>query len=238
MINVISFYRRIILLVQENIGALSEEEKIQICNYIDCSILSSQVLMHAVQNPRMPLRFVVQAMFLQQLNTRHSIISAADNHHHRGRHQKKETAAAATTLGAILQRDAALRQVSQLKAVMTTTNSRIQTLEEELSGMRKLLTEPGSSVKNRIDSGRSASFRFSSDGAKIERGQIGSISSLSYRDVAAKVRAAEGSSSSEGSSEALEVNFGRRLINGLKSAFRLQKKKPESKAVKLWERKI
>lgn len=213
--------------MQENIGAAKEEEKIQLCNYIDCSILSPRVLMHAVQNPRMPLRFVVQAMFLQQLNTRHSIISAADNH--RGRHQKKETStAAATTLGAILQRDAALRQVSQLKAVMNATNSRIQTLEEELSGMRKLLSEPGGSVKNNwIDSGRSASFRFSSDTGKIERGQIGSISSLSYRDVAGKARAAEASSSSsEGSSE---VNFGRRLINGLKSAFRLQKNKSESK---------
>lgn len=211
--------------MQENIGAAKEEEKIQLCNYIDCSILSPRVLMHAVQNPRMPLRFVVQAMFLQQLNTRHSIFAADNN---RGRYQKKETATdAATTLGAILQRDAALRQVSQLKAVMNATNSRIQTLEEELSGMRKLLSEPGGSVKNRIDSSRSASFRFSSDPRSIERGQIGSISSLSYRDVAGKARAAEASSSS---SEGLsEVNFGRRLINGLKSVFRLQKNKSESR---------
>lgn len=189
--------------------------------------------MHAVQNPRMPLRFVVQAMFLQQLSTRHSIISAADNHHHRGRHHEK-TEPAATTLGAILQRDAALRQVSQLKAVMTATNSRIQTLEEELSGMRKLLneTETGQNRSDRIDSGRSASFRFSSDpGSRIGRGQLGSVSSLSYRDVAGKVRV-EGSSSSEGSSEGspgVEKNIGRRLIDGLKSAFRLQKKKCESK---------
>lgn len=178
------------------------------CNYIDCSILSPNLLMHAVQNPRMPLRFVVQAMFLQQLNTRHSIISAAAS--------GKKAEAATPTLGAILKRDTALRQVSQLKAVMTATSSRIQTLEEELSGMRKLLGE------NRIDSGRSASFRFSSDSSKIQRGQTGSVSSLSYRDIAA-------SSSSEGSSEALEMNFGRRLINGLKSAFRLQKKKSDGK---------
>lgn len=191
--------------------------------------------MHAVQNPRMPLRFVVQAMFLQQLSTRHSIITAADNHqhHHRIRHKEK-TEPTVSTLGAILQRDAALRQVSQLKAVMTATNSRIETLEEELSGMRKLLqqNETGQNRSDRIGSGRSASFRFSSEpGSKIERGQVGSVSSLSYRDVAGKVRA-EVSSSSEGTSEGspgVEKNIGRRLIDGLKSAFRLQKKKCESK---------
>lgn len=186
-------------------GSLREEEKIQMCNYIDCSILSPKLLMHAVQNPRMPLRFVVQAMFLQQLNTRHSIISSAAGHRG-GRARKEPPAAAVATLGAILKKDAAQRQVSQLKAVMTATSSRIQTLEEELTGMRQLLGQPQS---------RSASFRFSSEDAnKLQRGQLGSISSLSYRDVAPSTH---------------EVNFGRRLMNGLRSAFRLQKNKAERK---------
>lgn len=113
---------------------------------------------------------------------------------------------------------------------MSATNSRLQTLEKELSGMRKLLNE-SESIRNRIDSERSASFRFGSETNKIERGQIGSISSLSYRDVNKKFRA-EMSSSSEGSSDgspSVEKNFGRRLMNGLRSAFRLQKKKSESK---------
>lgn len=220
-------YKIIDIYLKENNKVVSEDEKIQMCNYIDCSILSAGVLMHAVQNPRMPLRFVVQAMFLQQLNTRHSIITAAGHHHHSrlklGQNKKEP---AATTLGAILERDAALRQVSQLKSIMSATNTRIQTLEEELTGMRKLLDE-SDSVKNRPDSGRSASFRFSSDTNKIERGRTGSVSSLSYRDVAKKVRT-EGTSLSEGSSEgspSFEKSIGRRLINGLKSAFRLQKKK-------------
>ncbi|KAL1540880.1 BTB/POZ domain-containing protein [Salvia divinorum] len=200
-------YRIIDIYLKENMGSLTEEEKIQMCNYIDCSILSPKLLMNAVQNPRMPLRFVVQAMFLQQLNTRHSIISAAD-------HRKKEPPAAATTLGAILKKDAALRQVSQLKAVMTATSSRIQTLEEELTGMRQLLSQP-QTLNNRINSERSASFRFSSEAAnKLQRGEVGSISSLSYREVAPS---------------SLEVNFGRRLINGLRSAFRSQKSKSERK---------
>ncbi|KAK4426420.1 BTB/POZ domain-containing protein [Sesamum alatum] len=222
-------YRIIDIYLKENSGKVSEDEKIQMCNYIDCSILTPKLLMHAVQNPRMPLRFVVQAMFVEQLNTRHSIISAADRRiHHHSQHDKHD----AVTLGAILERDAALRQVAQIKAIMSATNSRIQTLEKELSGMRKVLSESESSIRNRIDSGRSASFRFSSETSnKIERGQIGSVSSLSYRDVSRKGRAEAFSSSEESSdgSPSVGKRFGQRLMSGLKSAFGLQKKKCERK---------
>ncbi|KAG8373846.1 hypothetical protein BUALT_Bualt11G0067700 [Buddleja alternifolia] len=204
-------YRIVDLYLKEDNGKVPEDQKIQMCNQIDCSILSPRLLMHAVQNPKMPLRFVVQAMFVEQLNTRHSIISAAD---HRPTRSNKHVKKDAFTLGAILQRDAALRQVSHLKAAMSATNSRIQTLEKELNGMRKILS----------DSGRASSFRFSSEGNKIERGQIGSISSLGFQNV----RRVEASfSSSEESSDRsvnAERNFSQRLMRGLKNAFGLQKK--------------
>ncbi|GFP78899.1 BTB/POZ domain-containing protein at3g49900, partial [Phtheirospermum japonicum] len=220
-------YRIIDIFLKENIETLSDDHKIQMCNYIDCGILSPKLLMHAVQNPRMPLRFVVQAMFLQQLNTRHNIISAANDHLNNKKHGEDQKDS--ITLGAILQRDAALRQVSHLKAVMSATNSRIQTLERELSGMRKLMNE-SESIKNRIDSGRSASFRFSSDSSnKIERGQRGSVSALSLRNVKTEVMSSSEESSSDGCPK-VEKSFGRRLVSGLKSAFGLQKKKRESKA--------
>lgn len=188
------------------------------CNYIDCTILSSQVLIHAVQNPRMPLRFVVQAMFIEQLNTRRSIFSAADQHNHH-KHQKEDP----DTLGAIIQRDAALSQVAQLKTAMNTTNSRIQSLEKELSGMRKRLQDSENS-RNSIDSGRSQSFRFSSEN-KIEKGQIGSVSSASFRIISSKGHRAAGSTSSDQElsdrSPLAEKKLGRRLIDGLKSALRV-----------------
>ncbi|KAK6152795.1 hypothetical protein DH2020_012434 [Rehmannia glutinosa] len=226
-------YRIIDVYLKENIGTISEDQKIQMCNYIDCSTLSPKLLMHAVQNPRMPLRFVVQAMFLQQLNTRHDIISAANDHLKKHDHQND-----AITLGAILQRDAALRQVSQLKAIMSATNSRIQTLEKELSGMRKYLSESEGSISNRIDSGRSASFRFSSEsGNKIERGERGSVSSLSLRNVKADVVMSSSEGSSSDGCRSVERSFGRRLVSGLRSAFGLQKKKCESKgAIKNFEK--
>ncbi|KNA06502.1 hypothetical protein SOVF_180390, partial [Spinacia oleracea] len=127
-------------------GKMSEDQKTQITTCIDCSILSQTLLMHAVQNPRMPLRFIVQAMLIEQLNTHRSLFSVLNP-------TTTTTTTASTTqfdprlsdspatLGAILERDAALRQVTQLRAAIDTTCSRIQTLENELFGMKKLLME-------------------------------------------------------------------------------------------------
>lgn len=229
-------YRVVDLYLKEYKGKITDEEKIIMCNYIDCSILSPQLLMHAVQNARMPLRFVVQAMFIEQLSTRRSILTstAADNHDHHIDLLRSKTD---VSLGAILERDAALRQVSQLKAAMNATSSRIQSLEQELSGMKKLLNESDQNAKNNLshNSARSASFRLSSEN-KIDRGQIGSVSSASFRILTARDRAVMGSSNSsevsyEENTKVEKINFSRRFMNGLKSAFRVSKKKTETKEV-------
>lgn len=231
-------YRVVDLYLKEYKGKITDEEKIILCNYIDCSILSPQLLMHAVQNARMPLRFVVQAMFIEQLSTRRSILTAtaADNHHHHHDHhidhlQNKTE----VSLGTILERDAALRQVSQLKAAMNATSSRIQSLEQELNGMKKLLSESDQNAKNNLshNSARASSFRLSSEN-KVDRGQIGSVSSASFRILTARDRAVIGSSNSsdvsyEESTKVEKSNFSRRFMNGLKSAFRVSKKKTETK---------
>lgn len=231
-------YRVVDLYLKEYKGKISDEEKITMCNCIDCTILSAQLLMHAVQNSRMPLRFVVQAMFIEQLNTRRSILTAtaADNHHH-DHHINHLQNKNEVSLGTILERDAALRQVSQLKAAMNATSSRIQSLEQELSGMKKLLTESDQNAKNNLshNSARSASFRLSSEN-KIDRGQIGSVSSASFRILTARDRAVMGSSNSsevsyEESTKVEKSNFSRRFMNGLKSAFRVSKKKTETNKV-------
>ncbi|POO00714.1 Voltage dependent potassium channel [Trema orientale] len=121
-------------------GEMTEDQKSQICSYIDCNKLSPRLIVEAVQNPVMPLRFLVRAMLVEQLNTRHCIFSSTTNNapssHHRRRHSDTPPV---TTLGALLQRDAALRQNSQLKASLDATTLRIQNLEEELNCMRKLL---------------------------------------------------------------------------------------------------
>lgn len=181
--------------------------------------------MHAVQNPRLPLRFVVQAMFIGQLNTRRTVISAANNYDIKKTHYESPNA---DTLGALLQRDAALCQVAQLKSAMDATSSRIQSLEKELSVMRQVVQDNTMVKSNQIDSGRSASFRL---GRKVERGQRGSVSASSYRSFRSNERKISDEEqswvddhNSTGSSDITRVeqkNFGRRLMNGLKSAFKV-----------------
>lgn len=124
------------MFAQEHNGKLTEEQRTQLCSYIDCNKLSSQLLLRAVQNPRMPLRFIIRAMLAEQLNTHRSIFSAT-HHHSLTPHQASDH----VTLGTILQRDAALRESAQLKAAMKATSLRIQNLENELSGMKKLLDD-------------------------------------------------------------------------------------------------
>lgn len=218
-------YRIVDLYFKEYTGNITDEQKMGICNYIDCNILSPQLLMHAVQNPRLPLRFVVQAMFIEQLNTRRTVISAANNNAIQKIHHERPEAA---TLGAFLQRDAALSQVVQLKSAMDATSSRIQTLEKELSVMRQVVQDNAVVKSNQIDSGRSASFRLSRE-RKVDRGQRGSVSTSSYRSFGRKERELSfeeqswgDDHNSSGSSSITKVehkNLGRRLMKGLKSAF-------------------
>ncbi|KAK3224366.1 hypothetical protein Dsin_011391 [Dipteronia sinensis] len=89
----------------------------------------------------MPLRFIIRAMLAEQLNTHRSIFSATHHNHHSSLMKHHQHPSDPITLGTILQRDAALREASQLKAAMNATSLRIQSLESELSGMKKILDE-------------------------------------------------------------------------------------------------
>ena len=136
---------------ENSLGELTEEQKTRICICIDCTKLSTSTLADCVQNPRMPLRFVVRAVLVEHLNTRHSIASAAPSagsqQHHQLQFQNKterhrrSTEPISLALGDLLQRDAALHQTAQLRAAMDATNARIQSLEKELRGLNKVLLE-------------------------------------------------------------------------------------------------
>ncbi|KAK3016512.1 hypothetical protein RJ639_006835, partial [Escallonia herrerae] len=222
-------YRIVDLYLKECSGEITEDQKTRICNFIDCTNLSPHLLMHAVQNPRLPLRFIVQAMFIEQLNTRRAVISAAD----RRQTRKHQPSNEAVTLGAMLQHDAARRDVAQLTAAMEDTRVRMQSLEKQLNGMREHLN----GCENRaLDSGRSASFRFSSEN-KVERDQIGSVSSASFRVIPGMGERGGGFSCSP-TDESFEWNvrpaekssFGRRLMSGLKRALTVSKNSQSDRA--------
>lgn len=48
----------------------SQDDRLLVCRTLNCQKLSQDVCTHAVQNELMPLRMIVQAMFMQQLQTR------------------------------------------------------------------------------------------------------------------------------------------------------------------------
>ncbi|KAK7406451.1 hypothetical protein VNO78_08077 [Psophocarpus tetragonolobus] len=155
-------------LKENEYGKVTEEQKTEICNSIDCSKVSSHTLVKCVQNPRMPLRLIVRAILMEHLNTRRSVVAAAT-----GAQQAERT-----SLREILQRETAHRQAEQMKEAMDATYSRIQSLEKELKGMRKLLLDHNS---NALNSERSVSFHFvPPETSKIQRGGRGSVSSSGF----------------------------------------------------------
>ena len=213
--------------MQEHNGEITEEEKVEICNSIDCDKLSPPLLLHAVQNPKMPLRFIVRAMLQEQNNTRRSIIAAADSVATTGApagHRHREDSSA--TLESLLQRDTAARQNYRLRAAMDSTSSRIKSLEKELEEMKKLISKESqrimeSNSRSVMDYARSASFhcvhRTSNNVNKMQRGERGSVSSLSttFRR--------------RGASPPPQKSLGKRLIKGIKNAFLSASSKQEAK---------
>ncbi|KAI4315068.1 hypothetical protein L6164_027915 [Bauhinia variegata] len=231
-------YRIVYLYLTENkFGKLTEEQRKQICNCIDCTKLSPHALIDCVQNPTMPLRFIVRAMLVEQLNTRHSIVSAATDAQHvsssRERHRSRESRSRSiTTLGEHLHRDAAFRQAAQLKAAMDSTSCRIQSLERELCAMKKLLLDrQGEEAEEQkinynssvLHSERSASFHYVGRGGngKIERGERGSVSSSNLRFDSRREECHPCDADTELNTPRISKTFRQRFMNGLKNAFRV-----------------
>ncbi|GJN11180.1 hypothetical protein PR202_ga29353 [Eleusine coracana subsp. coracana] len=156
--------------LEKHKGKLTEEEKSRLCYAVNCTKLSQHVFMHLVQNPRLPLRFVVQAMLVEQLSSHHSMLLT---NHHRHHHDadppvpplKSSVVSggdASMTLGDILQRDSVLRQSAHIRASMQATSARIESLERELAGLRtRLRRSEQHQHAAAIDRapGKSASFR-------------------------------------------------------------------------------
>lgn len=125
----------------------------------------------------MPLRFVVQAMFIEQFDTR---VSFLDRIRKNPREEQEDEITAAVsctiktggtmTLGDMLQQDAASRQATNLKASMEDTCFRIRSLETELSCMKRILRDLKMEDKTEIESAmRSESCRFWAEEEKLNR---------------------------------------------------------------------
>ncbi|KAF0893933.1 hypothetical protein E2562_031855 [Oryza meyeriana var. granulata] len=216
-------------------GKLTEEEKSRVCYNVNCTKLSHHLFMHLVQNPRLPLRFVVQAMLVEQLHSHHSMLLTG--HHHAAAAAAPSSAAApallksslsgafgacggfaaagdaasSMTLGDILQRDAVLRQSAHIRASMQATSQRIDSLERELAGLRTRL---------RRSEQAAAAAATATASAAIDRA---SAKSASFRIPRSRLWDGEDLAAASGSAAAKDNNTTKglksRLVLGFKNLF-------------------
>lgn len=141
---------------------VSQEEKGAVCKYLSCQKLSQEVCIEAVQNELMPLRLIVQALFIQQLNTQQAFKECSDSfrYTHFGEFSGSlsssrcpfsksqnlgespytdEVEIGAKPLSFLLQRDHIMEKPDLQEEDYESTSFRIQNLEKELMCLKKSL---------------------------------------------------------------------------------------------------
>ncbi|KAM3697035.1 hypothetical protein ACJW30_06G083600 [Castanea mollissima] len=154
-------YRAMDTFLQSHPG-ISQEEKGAVCRYLNCQKLSQEACIEAVQNELMPLRLIVQALFVQQLNTHQAFKECSDSfrHAHCGEFsgslsssrcpnsKSQNLGESPYTDGAepggrplsfLLQKDLTMQRPDFSRQEYESTSFRIQTLEQELMSMKRTL---------------------------------------------------------------------------------------------------
>ncbi|KAL3573002.1 hypothetical protein D5086_026906 [Populus alba] len=149
------------LLLQAHLD-ISQEEKGAVCKYLNCQKLSQWACIDAVQNEMMPLRLIVQALFVQQLNTHQAFKECSDSFRYaqsgefsgslpssRCPNTKSQYLAdspymdgaeqGSRTLSFLLQKDIAVQRCEFSRKEYESTSFRIQSLEQELFSLKKSL---------------------------------------------------------------------------------------------------
>ncbi|XP_050205446.1 BTB/POZ domain-containing protein At5g48130 [Mercurialis annua] len=156
-------YRAMSTFLQAHLDA-SQKEKELVCKYLNCQLLSQEACIEAVQNELMPLRMIIQALFVQQLNTHQAFKDCSDSFRFpncgefsgslpssRCPNSKSENLAETTspysegaepanrTLSFLLQKDVAAQRYDLSRKEYESTSFRIQSLEQELLSLKKSL---------------------------------------------------------------------------------------------------
>ncbi|PKA60964.1 BTB/POZ domain-containing protein [Apostasia shenzhenica] len=125
-------YRAIDIYLKAHPG-MAVEEKEKVYRLMDFRKLTPEALTHVAQNERLPVRAVVQALFVEQLQLRQAVtgtISAAEE-------EEEEEEEAAAAVGGMWQ--AAARENQLLRLGMDSMMSRVQDLERECLSMRRAI---------------------------------------------------------------------------------------------------
>ncbi|KAL7591796.1 hypothetical protein Lser_V15G34869 [Lactuca serriola] len=148
---------------------LSQDEKSTVCKYLNCQKLSQEVCVEAVQNELMPLRLIVQALFIQQLNTHKALKECSDSfrYTHNGdfsgsltssryAHSKSQNLVESPCdlqdtrnkpLSFLIQKDLSSQKPELHKTEYESTSFRIQSLEQQLMTLKRTLQLQNTSKK-------------------------------------------------------------------------------------------
>ncbi|KAK6919241.1 NPH3 domain [Dillenia turbinata] len=154
------FYRALstFFLAHQNI---TQEEKAMVCKHLDCQKLSQETCIEAVQNEMMPLRLIIQALFVQQLNTRQAFKECSDSFHYahcgdfsgsltssrqaNSKSQNLEDSPytdgdlCSRPLSFLLQKDNAIQKSDFSRKEYESTSFRIQNLEQKHMSLKRSL---------------------------------------------------------------------------------------------------
>ncbi|KAK9102415.1 hypothetical protein Sjap_019669 [Stephania japonica] len=108
---------------------LTETEREDVCQVLDCYKMSPEACTHAAQNKRMPLRVVVQALFVGQLHLREAIVDRIEGSDY-GSQKGSES---------VVDED----HSSEMRIEMERMDDRVMKLENECSKMKGQIIERG-----------------------------------------------------------------------------------------------
>lgn len=132
---------------------LSESEREEVCQVLDCSRMTAEACEHAAQNARLPLRIVVQVLFAAQLKLRDAIIpdeegggsqqmkllKLDEEENQEGVVEKASTSTSTSTSN----NNTNNCDEEVMRAEIERMNSKVLELEKECHTMRKELEEGG-----------------------------------------------------------------------------------------------
>ncbi|XWS75858.1 hypothetical protein CRYUN_Cryun01aG0127900 [Craigia yunnanensis] len=151
---------------------ITQEEKGSVCNYLNCQKLSQEACIEAVQNELMPLRLIVQALFVQQLNTHQAFKECSDSFRFTEQFSRSLSSSRcpnsrSQNLGESPYKDGAETDSKPLSLLpqndlamernYESTSFRLQNLEQELLSLKKSLQRHNMSKKTDSNPNKSQS---------------------------------------------------------------------------------
>ncbi|GKV18383.1 hypothetical protein SLEP1_g28777 [Rubroshorea leprosula] len=160
---------------------ISQEERGMVCKYLNCQQLSQEACIEAVQNELMPLRLIVQALFVQQLNTHQAFKECSESFRYTGPFSGSVPSSRcpntkSLTLGEspytdgaeegsskplsfLLQNELAIDKCDFSRKDYESTSFRIQNLEKELMSLKRTLQLHNMSKNSGSDSNKTKSSK-------------------------------------------------------------------------------